>query len=99
MPMLCELQAHFRDAVVGGPPDGLIAALSCPADAAERLAIYRRHHRESFRRHLRGRYPTVEWLIGPLADRRLSARGSVPTPGSNLTLSRAVICCFAVPAP
>lgn len=64
MPPLSELQARFRDAVVGGPPDGLIAALSCPADAAERLAIYRRHHRESFRRHLRGRYPTVEWLIG-----------------------------------
>jgi hypothetical protein len=64
MPSLCELQASFRDAVTGGPLDGLLAAVRCPADPAERLDIYRRHHRESFRRHLRGRYPTVEWLIG-----------------------------------
>lgn len=61
---LSELQASFRDAVTVGPLDGVLAALSCPADPAERLDIYRRHHRESFRRHLRGRYPTVEWLIG-----------------------------------
>lgn len=61
---LSELQASFRDAVTGGPNDGVLAALSCPADPEERLDIYRRHHRESFRRHLRGRYPTVEWLIG-----------------------------------
>lgn len=78
MPPLCELQARFRDAVTGGPPDGLLTAVRCPAEPAERLDIYRRHHRESFRRHLRGRYPTVEWLIGTdsmvaLADATLRA--------------------------
>jgi hypothetical protein len=64
MPLLSETQAQFRDAVTGGPAEGLLAALRCPADPAARLDIYRRHHRESFRRHLRGRYPTLEWLLG-----------------------------------
>ena len=64
MPSLSETQGAFRAAVTGGPRDGLLAMLRCPADAEARLGIYRRHHRESFRRHLRGRYPTVEWLLG-----------------------------------
>lgn len=64
MPSLSETQAGFRDAVTGGPAAALLAGLRCPADAAARLDIYRRHHRESFRRHLRGRYPTLEWLLG-----------------------------------
>ena len=64
MPSLSDTQAQFRDAVTGGPADGLLATLRCPADPAVRLDIYRRHHRESFRRHLRGRYPTLEWLLG-----------------------------------
>lgn len=64
MPSLHETLAAFRDAVTGGLPEGLRAALQCPADAQARLDIYRRHHRESFRRHLRGRYPTLEWLLG-----------------------------------
>ncbi len=64
MPSLSDTQGAFRDAVTGGPRGGLLAMLRCPADAAARLDIYRRHHRESFRRHLRGRYPTLEWLLG-----------------------------------
>lgn len=64
MPSLCETQAAFRDAVTGGLPGELLAAPQCPADTQARLDIYRRHHRESFRRHLRGRYPTLEWLLG-----------------------------------
>lgn len=70
MPSLSETQAAFRDAVTGGPREGLLAALRCPADVPARLDIYRRHHRESFRRHLRGRYPTLEWLLG--TDRLVS---------------------------
>ena len=64
VPSLSDTQGAFRDAVTGGPRGGLLAMLRCPADAAARLDIYRRHHRESFRRHLRGRYPTLEWLLG-----------------------------------
>ena len=64
MPSLSDTQAAFRDAVTGGPVDGVLATLRSPADPQVRLDIYRRHHRESFRRHLRGRYPTLEWLLG-----------------------------------
>jgi hypothetical protein len=64
MRSLGETQTLFRRAVAGGPSDALSALLSSPGDPIERLEIYRRHYRESFRRHLRGRYPTVEWLVG-----------------------------------
>lgn len=64
MPSLHETQALFRAAVTGGTAPALMALLRSPGDACERLAIYRRHHREGFRRHLRGRYPTLEWLLG-----------------------------------
>lgn len=64
MSSLSETQAAFREALTGHPPAVLLASLRTPADPALRLDIYRRHHRESFRRHLRGRYPTLEWLLG-----------------------------------
>lgn len=64
MHSLSETQAAFREAVTGTPPESLLARLRAPADPLLRLDIYRRHHRESFRRHLRGRYPTLEWLLG-----------------------------------
>jgi hypothetical protein len=64
MPSLSEIQAAFREAVAGTPPETLLTRLRAPADPLLRLDIYRRHHRESFRRHLRGRYPTLEWLLG-----------------------------------
>ncbi len=63
MPSLSETQAAFRLAVVdrtGLTPTMLVA----PAPTAGRLAIYRRHHHESLIRHLAGRFPTVEWLLG-----------------------------------
>lgn len=79
MRSLAETQGLFRDAVTGGPADELLGLVRTPGDAAERLGIYRRHHRESFRRHLRGRYPTLEWLLGTpglidLADELLQTR-------------------------
>ena len=64
----------------GGPADASCRlASSRPADPVERLEIYRRHYRESFRRHLRGRFPTLEWLVGTprmieLADALLQSR-------------------------
>ena len=76
MPSLSETQAAFREAVTGAPPEALLARLRAPADPVLRLDIYRRHHRESFRRHLRGRYPTLEWLLGtepPRGTRRCNA--------------------------
>jgi hypothetical protein len=76
---LAETQGLFRSAISGGPADDLLALVRTPGDAAERLGIYRRHHRESFRRHLRGRFPTLEWLVGTpgmieLADELLQAQ-------------------------
>lgn len=70
MPSLFETQAGFRAAIAGGAAAALPARLHAPADVSGRMEIYRRHHRESFRRHLRGRYPTVEWLLG--TDRLLA---------------------------
>lgn len=64
MRSLGETQTLFSRAVAGGPADKIVALLKVPADSLERLEIYRRHYRESFRRHLRGRYPTLEWLLG-----------------------------------
>lgn len=64
MPSLAETQALFRRAVAGGSADAVMPLIMAPADPTERLDIYRRHYRESFRRHLRGRYPTLEWLVG-----------------------------------
>jgi len=64
MRSLGETQTLFRRAVAGGPANKVLDLLKAPADPAERLEIYRRHYRESFRRHLRGRYPTLEWLLG-----------------------------------
>lgn len=64
MTALLETQAQFRAAITGTPAAALLSGLRAPARTVDRLDIYRRHHRESFRRHLRGRYPTVEWLLG-----------------------------------
>lgn len=64
MRSLGETQTLFRRAVAGGPADHVLTLVKAPAEPLERLEIYRRHYRESFRRHLRGRYPTVEWLVG-----------------------------------
>ncbi len=63
MPSLSETQAAFRLAVTdrATPTPAMLVA---PAPAAGRLEIYRRHHRESLVRHLAGRFPTVEWLLG-----------------------------------
>lgn len=79
MPSLADTQRGFRNAIAGAPEGALLAMLRCPADQAGRLDIYRRHYRESFRRHLRGRFPTLEWLLGTdrlvaLADRTLAQR-------------------------
>lgn len=63
MPSLSETQAAFRLAVVDRTA-ATPAMLLAPAPVEGRLAIYRRHHRESLVRHLAGRYPTVEWLLG-----------------------------------
>ncbi|WP_421695083.1 DNA-binding domain-containing protein [Aestuariivirga sp.] len=64
MPSLSETQSAFRTAVTADGQQAVLGLLRASGDAAERLEIYRRHYRESFRRHLRGRYPTLEWILG-----------------------------------
>ena len=63
MPSLSETQAAFRLAVVDRAA-ATPAMLVAPVPTSGRLAIYRRHHREALVRHLAGRFPTVEWLLG-----------------------------------
>jgi len=63
MPSLSETQAEFRLALVANDA-AMPATLVAPAPLAGRLAIYRRHFREALIRHLAGRFPTVEWLLG-----------------------------------
>lgn len=62
--MLAETQARFRQAL--GAPDAstVLPLIAGVPDSARRMEIYRRHHRESLVRHLRRRFPTIEWLIG-----------------------------------
>jgi len=81
MPSLHETQAAFRDAIVSLDPQ-LPTSLIAPAPLAGRLAIYRRHFREALVRHIVGRFPTVEWLIGSRAIAELAepfVRASPPT--------------------
>jgi len=65
MPSLAETQASLRRAIVA--PETAKVALSmlvAPRGAKRRLAIYQRHYHEGLSRHLLGRFPTVEWLLG-----------------------------------
>lgn len=64
MSRLAETQAAFRVAVADEEQVRLPLQLVAPRRVDERFAVYRRHYREGFRRHLRGRYPTLEWLVG-----------------------------------
>ena len=60
---LSESQARFRAAVMS--PSAEVPDMLCaPVPVGKRFEIYRRHHRQSLTRHIAGRYPTVEWLLG-----------------------------------
>lgn len=82
--MLVETQSRFRRALGADDASAVLALISGVPDSAQRMEIYRRHHRESLVRHLRGRFPTVEWLLG-----------SVPM----IQLARAFIAAHAPTAP
>jgi len=77
---LSEAQAQFRAAVVSR--DGTVPPmLLAPAPVAGRFEIYRRHFREALIRHIAGRFPTVEWLLGSARMRPLAeayARAAPP---------------------
>lgn len=65
---LADAQSEFRAALTS-PVENPPSMLTAPVPVAGRLEIYRRHHRSALSRHIRGRYPTVEWLLG---GRRMS---------------------------
>ena len=69
MPALAETQAQLHRAIGGGDPVAALALLAGRFDPALRLDIYRHHHRESLTRHVIGRFPTIQWLLG--AERML----------------------------
>lgn len=71
--MLAETQARFRRALGDADASAVLPLVSGVADAARRMEIYRRHHRESLVRHILGRFPTVEWLLGSASMSRLAA--------------------------
>lgn len=64
MPALAEAQAHLHRAIGGGDPAAALALLVGRFDPAQRLEIYRHHHRQSLARHIIGRFPTIAWLLG-----------------------------------
>jgi len=70
--MLAEVQARFRQALDAVDASAVMPLFGGIPDAAQRMEIYRRHHRESLVRHLHGRFPTVDWLLGPAAMRQLA---------------------------
>jgi hypothetical protein len=64
MQSLADVQALFRAAITGGNAVAAYPLLGGVPDVPQRLAIYRRHHRQSLGRHLFGRFPTLAWLLG-----------------------------------
>ncbi len=64
MPSLRDLQRHFAEAMLA--PDGTAPAFATPdpADAAERIAIYRHAWTANCRHALRASYPVVLRLVG-----------------------------------
>lgn len=70
--MLAETQARFRAALDAPDAAGVLPTIAGVPEPAARMEIYRRHHRESLVRHLRRRFPTVEWLLGPEPMTRLA---------------------------
>ena len=79
---LAESQTVFRQAIAQSSDAATPTMLTAPRGAATRFAIYRRHHRESLTRHIRGRFPTVEWLLGTPRMMDLAAAFVCDTPPS-----------------
>lgn len=71
MPSLSDAQEQFRAAVVARDVH-VPSMLRAPGPVVERLEIYRRHYREALTRHIVGRYPTVEWLLGSARTMQLA---------------------------
>lgn len=61
---LADTQARFRGALDSGREAAVRALIAAGPRMERRLAIYQRHHHGSLSRHLCGRFPTVEWLLG-----------------------------------
>ncbi|MBI4521495.1 MAG: putative DNA-binding domain-containing protein [Gemmatimonadetes bacterium] len=64
MPLLAEVQAQIRRAVVAGDPTGVAPLLVGGRDARQRLAIHRRHYETSLVTALLGKFPATVWLVG-----------------------------------
>jgi hypothetical protein len=66
---LPDLQAAVEALVVHGSslPDSLAATLTGGTSPAQRLLLHRRHYVTSLVHHLRGRYPSLVWLLGEAA--------------------------------
>lgn len=79
---LAESQTIFRRAITQSGDATTPSVLTAPNGAATRFAIYRRHHRESLTRHIRGRFPTVEWLLGSPRMMEFAAAFARDTPPS-----------------
>ena len=70
--MLAETQHRFRKALGAADASAVLSLIGGVPDAARRMEIYRRHHRESLVRHLRRRFPTIEFLVGSEPMTRLA---------------------------
>ena len=82
MPSLAESQSILRHAIAGHDATEVPSMLTAPGGAASRFFIYRRHYRASLASHIRGRFPTVEWLLGSVRMLALAEQFACETPPS-----------------
>ncbi len=64
MPVLADLQAAVRRAVVGGDVSTVAPWLTGGGDSRHRLAIHHRHYTTSLVTALLSRFPATVWLVG-----------------------------------
>ena len=64
MPLLAELQAGIRQALLTGDADPLQPLLVGGRDGRKRLAIHQRHYATSLITSLLDRFPATVWLVG-----------------------------------
>jgi len=64
VPLLAEVQAHMRDALVLGNAAPLLPLIIGGRDPRKRLTVHQRHYRASLVEALLTKFPATAWLLG-----------------------------------